>query len=155
MSKSTGYSRVLQRRIFVCSLPTDENEEDEEFFFGVDLLHKMDVDDISELRKHFFDAAKLERAKGARARGLALDKKEFVEAMEEVAGGASLAKAAEKLFDMLDTEGEGRVIWEQVLDGIMENTETTAAYGLKNSWRPVDPDVKIYSAAHCKVRWYK
>ncbi|KAL0278187.1 UNVERIFIED_CONTAM: hypothetical protein PYX00_000083 [Menopon gallinae] len=111
----------------------------------------MDVEDISELREHFFDEVKLQkvRRKDARTRGLALNRKEFIEAVEAVAGGASLAKAAGSLFDILDAGCEGTVTWEQVLDGIIENMEP-GADRLKSFWKPVDPDVKIHTAAHCK-----
>lgn len=122
---------------------------------GVDLLHKMDIEDITALRKHFFDVVKIRELEPNdpevnMIHGLSLSKNEFIKALDSVAGSSMLSLCAAKLFNTLDIDNSGTLQWEEVLDAIIEKTETPREK-LKETWQPIDPNVKVYGTPHCRA----
>lgn len=137
------------------SLPVDQEEEGDTDIVGMDLLNKMDVDDIAALRKHFFDVVKIKELEPKdpsvnMIHGLSLNKQEFIKALDSVAGSSTLSLCAAKLFDTLDIDGSGTLQWEEILDAIIEKSESPMEK-LKGIWHPIDPKVTIYNTPNCRV----
>ncbi|KAI5710978.1 hypothetical protein M8J75_013029 [Diaphorina citri] len=124
----------------------------------VDLLDRLDSDDLWELRKQFGIEEPTSTLSTTFANqplycGLPLTKQEFVESITKVIGSPAYTHSAEELFDHLsaDNVAEYRHViwWEQVLDCIMErmarqNVEET-------EWKPVPEDqVQIHTMTFCK-----
>lgn len=115
----------------------------------------MDIEDIEELRNGFFDEEKIKHSNPKniseyRARGMSLDKTEFIEIMEKLAGSSMISLAAAKLFESLDVHEEGFLRWETIVDAIIEKTRAPLERKEKN-WQPINSEVLIHYASHCKV----
>lgn len=121
----------------------------------IDLLDRMDIQDIIELKRHFFDEQKLKQTNTktkteAEIHGVRLGRQEFGQIMEEISGSSMILLPAAKLFDCLDEKKKGTIVWEDVLDGIIAKTAKPLER-MQENWQPLQPDVTIHCASHCKV----
>jgi hypothetical protein len=114
----------------------------------------MDIDDVIKLREHFYDPSKMKEFDTtdpglSLVKGFSLNRNEFIKAMDDVIGSSLMSLCSAKLFDTLDNDGNGFLVWEEVLDAIIEKVETPLG-GLEQ-WAPIDPNVSIYEIPHAHV----
>ncbi|KAK6643621.1 hypothetical protein RUM43_005131 [Polyplax serrata] len=138
----------------VSSIAVDQEIGENLDMLKIDLLDRMDIQDIIELKRHFFDELKLKETNTktkteAEIHGVRLGRHEFGQIMEEISGSSMILLPAAKLFDCLDEKKKGTIVWEDVLDGIIAKTAKPLERKQEN-WQPLQPDVTIHCASHCK-----
>ncbi|XP_021914629.1 WD repeat-containing protein on Y chromosome-like isoform X2 [Zootermopsis nevadensis] len=134
----------------------------EEEVLELELLDRLDSEDICELRKYFFTSdttVKRKRRpshkKNARAKepqehrfgGQPLTKRQFVRAVGKVVGNTLYSPSASSWFESVNTSKTGRVWWEQLLDHMIEKLGSRCVDGLVN---PLRPQIDIVNMPHCK-----
>nr|CAD7445750.1 unnamed protein product [Timema bartmani] len=139
-------------------------EEDEMNLLGMDLLERLEPEDLSELRKHFFKVvSKKHRLKyrapsggrGNNYSGLPLSKQEFLRAVDKgvstfPTGNTLYSLSAAKLFSTLDVTKEGVIWWEEFLDHVIDRI---GQRNQKDDCQPLDKAIIIHDVPHCKVQY--
>nr|CAD7579820.1 unnamed protein product [Timema californicum] len=133
-------------------------EEDEVNLLGMDLLERLEPEDLSELRKHFFKVVSKKRhrlkyraqsgGRGNNYSGLPLTKQDFLRAVDKVLGNTLYSLSAAKLFSTLDVTREGVIWWEEFLDHVIDRI---GQRNQKDDCQPLDKAIVIHDVPHCKV----
>ncbi|XP_068083456.1 uncharacterized protein [Anabrus simplex] len=144
----------FQTHVLIGVIPLHFSSLSECDLLEIDLLERLDSEDLLALRTHFFPEGETKNQQatkytsGYHYSGQALKKDEFIKAVDTVVGNSSYSLAAAKFFQNLDTERRGIVWWEQLLDHFIERLGQRDQEN--GSLQPIDTSIAMLTASHCK-----